>query len=95
MCSHFNIEDGRKCTTFSAYYVFFKKCKNTTEMQEKTCAVYGEGAGTDQMVNSGLQSDQIETLLRSKLYNTGDSQYTQNIQVIGKNERYILFYRNN
>ena len=27
----------------------FKKGKNTTEMQKKICAVYGEGAVTDQM----------------------------------------------
>ena len=27
---------------------YFKKGKNTTEMQEKICAVYGEGAVTDQ-----------------------------------------------
>ena len=26
---------------------YFKKCKNTTEIQKKTCAVYGEGAVTD------------------------------------------------
>ena len=27
----------------------FKKGKNATEMQRKTCAAYGEGAVTDQM----------------------------------------------
>ena len=27
---------------------YFKKSKNTTETQKKTCAVYGEGAVTDQ-----------------------------------------------
>ena len=27
---------------------YFKKGKNTTEMQKKICAVYGEGAVTDQ-----------------------------------------------
>ena len=27
---------------------YFKKGKNTTEMQEKICAVYGEGALTEQ-----------------------------------------------
>ena len=26
---------------------YFKKSKNTTEMQKKICAVYGEGSGTD------------------------------------------------
>ena len=26
---------------------YFKKGKNTTEMQQKICAVYGEGAVTD------------------------------------------------
>ena len=43
--SHFNIEDGRKYTTFTAYY--FKKDKNTTETKKQFCAVYGEGAVTD------------------------------------------------
>ena len=28
---------------------YFKKGKNATEMQKKICAVYGEGAVTDQM----------------------------------------------
>ena len=32
-----------------AYYVYFKKGKNTTEMQKKICAVYGEGAVIDRM----------------------------------------------
>ena len=27
---------------------YFKKCKNTTEMQRKICAVYGEDAMTDE-----------------------------------------------
>ena len=27
---------------------YFKKSKNATEMQKKICAVYGEGAVTDQ-----------------------------------------------
>ena len=47
--SHFNIEDGRRYATFSAYlyYFQFKKGKTATETQKKTCAVYGEGAVTD------------------------------------------------
>ena len=28
---------------------YFKKCKNTTKMQKTICAVFGEGAVTDQM----------------------------------------------
>ena len=28
---------------------YFKKAKKATEMQKKICAVYGEGAVTDQM----------------------------------------------
>ena len=32
---------------YGVYY--FKKGKNATETQEKICAVYGEGAVTDQM----------------------------------------------
>ena len=35
---------------------YFKKSENTTEMQKKICAVYGEGAVTDERVKSGLQS---------------------------------------
>ena len=54
---------------------YFKKGKNTTEMQNKSCAVYGEGAVSDWSVKSGLlddapwsgrpvevDSDQIKTL---------------------------------
>ena len=33
---------------------YFKKGKNATEMQKKTCAVYGKGAVTDQRVKIGL-----------------------------------------
>ena len=47
MCSHFNIEDGRKYT-FSAYYaLLFQESYKHTEMQKKICAVHGEGAVTD------------------------------------------------
>ena len=47
MCSHFNIEDGRKHATFlDIMFYYFKKCKNTTEIQ-KICAVCIEGAVTD------------------------------------------------
>ena len=35
---------------------YFKKGKNTTEMQKKICAVFGEGVVTDPMCQSGLQS---------------------------------------
>ena len=49
LCSHFNIEGGRKYVTFSVYYAFyFKKGKNATETQRKICAVCGESAVTDQ-----------------------------------------------
>ena len=41
MCSHVNIEDG----TFLVYYALL--FQNTTEMQKKIGAVYGEGAVTD------------------------------------------------
>ena len=35
---------------FFIYYAFyFKKGKNTIEMEKKICAVYGEGAVTDEM----------------------------------------------
>ena len=50
MCSHFNIEGGRKKQHFwhiTLYY--FKKGKNATETQKKICAVYGEGAVTAEM----------------------------------------------
>ena len=30
-------------------FYYFKKGKNATEMQKKICAVYGEGAVSDQM----------------------------------------------
>ena len=47
LCSHFNIEYGRKYATFWCIMLYcFKKGKNATETQ-KICAVYGEGAVTD------------------------------------------------
>ena len=47
LCSYFNIEDGRRYT-FSAHYdLLFQDRENATEIQKKTCAVYGEGAVTD------------------------------------------------
>ena len=51
MCSHFNIENGRKYETFCHIMLYyFKKVKNGTEMQKKNVrAVYGEGAVTEKM----------------------------------------------
>ena len=47
---HFNIEDGRKFATFWCIMLYyFKKGKNATETQKSICAVYGEGAVTNQM----------------------------------------------
>ena len=39
-------EDIQHFQSIILYY--FKKGKNTTDMQEMICAVYGEGAVTDQ-----------------------------------------------
>ena len=47
LCSHFNIEDGRKHFRHIMLY-YFRKGKNVTKIQKKICAVYGEGAVTDQ-----------------------------------------------
>ena len=48
LCSHFNIEDGRKKQHFQHIMLYyFKKGKSTTEMQKKICAAYGEGPVTD------------------------------------------------
>ena len=47
--SHFNNEDERKCTFQCFMLYYFKKGKNTTEMQKNICAVYGEGAVTERM----------------------------------------------
>ena len=43
LCSHFNIEDGRKKQHFLHIMLYyFKKCKNTIEMQKKKdlCSVW-------------------------------------------------------
>ena len=40
---------------------YFKKGKNVTEKQKKICAVYGDGAVTDPMCQTGLQSLTMET----------------------------------
>ena len=46
MCSHFNIKDERKYTSWHIL-LYFKKGENTTETHtKKICAVYGEGAMT-------------------------------------------------
>ena len=67
LCSHFNIEDGRK-KTYSAYIYFkkgiimlyyFKKGKNTIEMQKKICAAYGESTVIEHVKN-GLRSFMVE-----------------------------------
>ena len=47
MCSHFNIEDGRKQHFWPIILYYFKKGKNATEMQKRIWAVYGERAVTD------------------------------------------------
>ena len=48
LCSHFNIEDGRRKQHFwHIMLYYFKKDKNATETHKKICAVYGEGAVTD------------------------------------------------
>ena len=51
LCSHFNIQDGRKYATFPAYYVllFQEQWKCNWSAKKRICAVYEEGAVTDQM----------------------------------------------
>ena len=45
-----NIEEGRNMHHFQHIMLYyFKKVKNTIETPKKICAVYGEGAVTDQM----------------------------------------------
>ena len=45
-------EDKQHFWRIMLYY--FRKGKNTTEMQKKTCAVYGEGAVTDETCQKWL-----------------------------------------
>ena len=48
LSSHFNIEDKKNKQHFQhIMFYYFKKGKNTTETQSKTCGVYEEGAVTD------------------------------------------------
>ena len=55
LCSHFNIEDGRNRQHFCHIMLYyFMKGKNATEIQKKTCAVYGEGAVTDETCQKWL-----------------------------------------
>ena len=46
---HFNTEDGREKRQHFWHIMlyYFRKGKNTTEIQKKNCAVYGEGVMTD------------------------------------------------
>ena len=51
------MEDGRKCNIFSVLcFIISREVKIQLKHTKKTCAVYGEGAVTDQMFQSGLQS---------------------------------------
>ena len=60
------MEYMQHCWHIMLYY--FKKGKNTTERQKMICAVYGEGAVTDQTCQRGLRSFMLEmshwTMLR-------------------------------
>ena len=48
LCNHFNIEEEENMQHFQhSVLYYFKKGKNTTEMQKVICAVYGEDAVTD------------------------------------------------
>ena len=72
MCSHFNIEDGGKWATFwHIMLYYFKKGKNTTEMQ-KICAVYEEVAEMIEHVKSGLWSFMLEISLWTMLHGQVD-----------------------
>ena len=49
LCSHFIIEREKNKQHFWCIILYyFKKDKNTIKMQINVCAVYGEGAVTDQ-----------------------------------------------
>ena len=62
MCSHFNIEDGRKYTTFLKNYAYyFKKGKNATETHKKRFVQCVEKVlGLIKRVKRGLQSFVLE-----------------------------------
>ena len=48
LCSHFNIEDGKKSNFFGILcFIISRRVKMQLKRKEKICAVYGEGAGTD------------------------------------------------
>ena len=75
MCSHFNTEDGRKYQHFQHIILYyFKQGKNTTEIQKKICAVYGEGAVNDQMCQKWFAKfragDSCWTMLHSTVRKT-------------------------
>ena len=46
--------EGNKQHFWHIMLYYYKKGKNTTEMQKQTCAVYGEGAVTDRMYQKWL-----------------------------------------
>ena len=50
LCSHYNIEDGRKKQHFQQIMVYcFKKGKTATEMHKHICITHGVSALTDGM----------------------------------------------
>ena len=56
LCSHFNIEDGRKkSTNFNLLrFIILKKVKMKLKRKQKICEAYGESAMTDHVCKSGL-----------------------------------------
>ena len=77
LCSHFNIEDGRKCATFLTFYALL--FQDATEMQKKIFVVYGEGAVSDQMCQKWFVK-----------FHTGDSLLVDQLKLIGIKLRHKL-----
>ena len=53
LCCLLKVEEKSNIFCHIRFY-YLKKGKNATETQEKICAMYGEGAVTDQVYQNGL-----------------------------------------
>ena len=92
MCSHFNIEDGRKKQHFRHIMLYyFKKGKNVTETHKKICAVYAESAVTDRTCHKWFAKFHARDLLVDDAPQLGRPVEVDSDQIkttINNNQRY-------
>ena len=69
---------------------YFKKGKNTTETQQKICAVYGEGAATDQTCQKWFAKFHAGDFLLNNVYSPVEVDSNQIKTLIEDNQHYAM-----